>query len=415
MGLDPLVDFGLIFFFFFLVVGVMASGEDEERSVSGTVTSRRRLGKKLCFCTLQPPGPHPPLTLMFKEAYFQHDSSPTSFPSGAQALRDQDSLHATVQLAPPMLSSDDSADVWVVLQWTVLRAQQPSDAPTPARGMGQLFRKRDLKGRQGALCRPWSLGHCPNPRCDFRHQFASDIERNHAEALKSRRENNLHHAAEEMLEYMGEQLQDEDLLPKKARGVALAAFLIQTYTREWLCEGSGVLDVAGGNGCLANALAELGVPCTVVDPYDRREAAKQREKGGRYRQLKEEFNDLFVDHHQELMASVSVLVGLHPDQPTGDICDWGIRLGKPFVVVPCCTYTSLFPDRRLLDGSAVETTNHLVRFIQEKAPEKVRITHLKFEGRNKVLYTLPSVSEVTITNEHTCKSNNDQIITSPND
>ena len=180
------------------------------------------------------------------------------------------------------------------------------------------------------------------------------------------------------------------MLPKSERFRLLAQWLVDEYGLEWLQQNGGVLDVAGGKGILAQQLAQMEIiQCTVVDPYDRRQGAKQRQ-GGKYQQICEEFNSGFVLRHREMIADVAVLVGLHPDQPTGDICDFALQMGKPFVVVPCCSYTHLFPGRRLANGSSVETTNQLVEFIKQKDPARVHAAYLNFEGRNKVLYTKPT-------------------------
>ena len=47
-----------------------------------------------------------------------------------------------------------------------------------------------------------------------------------------------------------------------------------------------------------------------------------------------------------ILSSCSALVGLHPDQATDGIVDAAVRFGKPFAVVPCCVFPSLFPQRR---------------------------------------------------------------------
>ena len=44
----------------------------------------------------------------------------------------------------------------------------------------------------------------------------------------------------------------------------------------------------------------------------------------------------------------ALVVGLHPDEATDAIVDAALAAGKPFAVVPCCVFPSLFPHRRLV-------------------------------------------------------------------
>ena len=93
-----------------------------------------------------------------------------------------------------------------------------------------------------------------------------------------------------------------------------------------------MLDIAGGRGALAEALAVRGIPATVVDPWlrpDRKlpagaEGVGAAGAGGAPRpagweQLCELFDEGFGARHPARLAGCAVLVGLHPDQPTGAI------------------------------------------------------------------------------------------------
>ena len=64
-------------------------------------------------------------------------------------------------------------------------------------------------------------------------------------------------------------------------------------------------------------------------------------------------------------------MGLHPDQATGAIVDCGLVLNKPWAVVPCCVFPSLFPARaRPGDGTPVRTTEALVEHLMARATTK---------------------------------------------
>lgn len=47
-----------------------------------------------------------------------------------------------------------------------------------------------------------------------------------------------------------------------------------------------------------------------------------------------------------LLRGCSIIVGMHPDEPTGAIVDCAVALGKPFAVVPCCVFPERFVNRR---------------------------------------------------------------------
>ena len=50
------------------------------------------------------------------------------------------------------------------------------------------------------------------------------------------------------------------------------------------------------------------------------------------------------------LASCSLVVGLHPDQATDSILEFALAHGKPFAIVPCCVFPTLFTNRRLRGG-----------------------------------------------------------------
>lgn len=212
---------------------------------------------------------------------------------------------------------------------------------------------------------------------------------------------------------------------------------------------------------------------TVIDPVQRppRHASRRPTVNGiaaapgRVRQLVQPFNQSFgqpchphdsaleqgqTAQEQEtadwLLENASVLVGLHPDQPTGDIATvansrQSSRGPAPFAVVPCCVFSELFPERRIggarprrsdsvsdsaISGGTssvsrpasppvavdaerpVRETHDLTIWLAEtsllaydkaegnlsssvtQAQGQVRVCRLPFNGRNQVVYTVPS-------------------------
>ena len=78
---------------------------------------------------------------------------------------------------------------------------------------------------------------------------------------------------------------------------------------------------------------------------------------------------------------------MHPDQATGDIVDYALEVGKPFAVMPCCTFHKMFRSRKLPDGRPVVSYDTLVEWLLAKDPE-IRLAELPTRGRNKVVYRL---------------------------
>ena len=183
---------------------------------------------------------------------------------------------------------------------------------------------------------------------------------------------------------------------KALRAKIFASFLLEMYGPEYLASGNGVLDVAGGKGAVSIQLSLNGfVPCTIVDPLIRkhgekltpREAKRIRKMGSPHPSLlSREFNrTTFMDDYSDLLSDVSVLVGLHPDQPTEDIMDAALQLKKPLAIVPCCVFPCMFPRRTLPCGSPVQSYDQFIRYLLMKDP-RLRRCELPFEGRNVVIY-----------------------------
>ena len=101
---------------------------------------------------------------------------------------------------------------------------------------------------------------------------------------------------------------------------------------------------------------------------------------------------------ERVLSGCSVVVGLHPDQATDAAVDFALAHGKPFAVVPCCTYARDFPHRRRppgpgrpKGGGPVTTHAHLVEYLLAKAPGVIKCETLPFEGKNVVVYSLGGV------------------------
>ena len=65
------------------------------------------------------------------------------------------------------------------------------------------------------------------------------------------------------------------------------------------------------------------------------------------------------------------------------------QANKPFAVVPCCVFAVDFPNRRGTDGRSIDTHGAFVNYLQAKAPDRIGVTTLPFEGKNLVVYSFP--------------------------
>jgi hypothetical protein len=107
-------------------------------------------------------------------------------------------------------------------------------------------------------------------------------------------------------------------------------------------------------------------------------------------------------------------LGLHPDQPSEALVDTALTLGRPFMIVPCCVFPTLFPERRLVTGQSVRTYRGFVQYLRAKHPA-IEVARLPFEGRNKVLFWRGGRSSTTHGREEprddgveACAFNNDE-------
>jgi hypothetical protein len=183
---------------------------------------------------------------------------------------------------------------------------------------------------------------------------------------------------------------------KSLRARIFAFFLLETYGADFLASGNGVLDVAGGKGKVSIELSVQGnVQCTIVDPLVRKHGEKlEKRDAKRIRKLDaphpvllpREFNSTnFVDEFRHLLDGMSVIIGLHPDQPTEDILDVALLCDKPFAIIPCCVFPCFFPLRTLPCGSFVQSYDQFLEYLLLK-DARLRRRELPFEGKNVVIY-----------------------------
>merc|ERR1711862_996448 len=93
-----------------------------------------------------------------------------------------------------------------------------------------------------------------------------------------------------------------------------------------------------------------------------------------------------------LLSRCDAIVALHPDEATGDIVECAVENRIPFVAVPCCVFSRLFPERFRPDvkkgdvNSLVSTYSDLLDWLVAKDPS-IRVTQLPFEGANLAVWS----------------------------
>ena len=100
-------------------------------------------------------------------------------------------------------------------------------------------------------------------------------------------------------------------------------------------------------------------------------------------------NTLSFDEARHMLRSCTLITGIHVDQAAGDLVEFALQNAIPFAVVPCCTYQSEFPRRKLSDGTRVSTYEQLCNWLQER-DENIQRAELPFDGKNTVLYWVPT-------------------------
>jgi hypothetical protein len=215
--------------------------------------------------------------------------------------------------------------------------------------------------------------------------------------------------------------------PHGLRAIIFAHWIRKTF-KEQLERGS-LLDVAGGKGELAMVLSRgFGIPSAVVEPNKRKlpnywftrlrrlmyrfETGSLEQPDWKSKEIQVDLmtwpsdvtphymhtmlDDQFLIDHKDFLSTVSLFVGLHADQATIPIVDAALKAVKAFAVVPCCVFSHDNRTRTLKSGELVTTTEQQIQYICEKDTQgrgTIKTAYLDFEGKNVVVYWIPSSEE----------------------
>jgi hypothetical protein len=99
-------------------------------------------------------------------------------------------------------------------------------------------------------------------------------------------------------------------------------------------------------------------------------------------------NDDLIDVQRGVLLrrQTSALVALHPDEATGEIVQQAVKHRIPFVVVPCCVFARLFPERQTNNGQSVSSYENLLEYLQE-LDTSIQRTQFGFAGKNIALWS----------------------------
>lgn len=107
------------------------------------------------------------------------------------------------------------------------------------------------------------------------------------------------------------------------RGPVFALFIKKNF------KADNILVVADGKGQVSRSLANKGFDCTVIE-------AKPRFEGRDHKHIVYKRGVFDGDLYNSGAKAYDVIVGMHPDEATGEILRYAGRAKIPFAIVPCC-------------------------------------------------------------------------------
>jgi hypothetical protein len=146
------------------------------------------------------------------------------------------------------------------------------------------------------------------------------------------------------------------------RNEVFCSFILKQYPRI-----KSVLCVADGKAELARCFANKGIEATVIENSPRME--------GRKHPLIHYRKGWFTRHHH---VTEDIVVGMHPDEATGEILLAGEKSNRPWAIVPCCTKGEL--------ASGVHGYEDWLKRLKGFCGHNCREQVLKISGKNRVLY-----------------------------
>jgi hypothetical protein len=112
------------------------------------------------------------------------------------------------------------------------------------------------------------------------------------------------------------------IMGDERRGTIFAQWIVRQFPK-----AQNILDVAGGKGQLARKLANKKRNVHILD-------AKPRFKGRDHPGIS--YQSVWFEDTTNVKGKFDLVVGMHPDEATGEIIRFAVKHYIPFAVVPCC-------------------------------------------------------------------------------
>ena len=201
--------------------------------------------------------------------------------------------------------------------------------------------------------------------------------------------------------------------------------------RNYLNKQAGVLDVAGGAGHVSMALGLEGIQSTIVDPREKAGLLPGRDRkfwkrsvqralrtadeplycrpvpvqynvyrawfGSRPSEIRHSSQQLLpvcgsgtnTEDADDVLRNCQAIVSMHADEATDSVVMTAVQHRTPFLIVPCCVFYRLFPDRRMPNNPTQPVSKYedLLDYLQA-CDDSIQRVRLPFEGANIVLYSI---------------------------
>ena len=150
--------------------------------------------------------------------------------------------------------------------------------------------------------------------------------------------------------------------------------IFTTFIQRRFRDVGSILEIAGGKGKLARKLANKGYSVIVIDSRPRFEGKNHKRITFKKATFSENYNRLDCD----------LIIGMHPDETTGEIIRYAGKYRIQYAIVPCC---HVGRDSKNI-GNYWEWLTKLKKLAKDNGLTTNEFT-LRMNGKNIVLFGKP--------------------------